>query len=162
MYPAANPDPALLAGIAALICALGGLGQGAERRGAAAMAGGAPLLPLHPSRHPAQPCAQLGARGWGGGTARAEGVPPTPVPSSGQESQAVFLLCPCCIFIGMQLCRLGCAWDACGFYQPWSVLQLEMIWGGASSLSICSQVWYLSAAVSLFFFFYVASIKRWD
>lgn len=40
MYPAANPDPPLLAGVAALICALGGLGQGAERRGAAAKAGG--------------------------------------------------------------------------------------------------------------------------
>lgn len=67
MYPAANPDPPLLAGTAALICALGGLGQGAERRGAAAMAGGALLLPLCPSGHPAQPCAQLGARGPGGG-----------------------------------------------------------------------------------------------
>lgn len=159
MYPAANPGPPLLAGVAALICALGGLGQGAERRGAAAMAGGAPLPPLRPSRHPASP-----APSWGpgdGGHGQGCGGASPPAPSPGRESRAVFLLCPCCIFIGMQLCRLGCAWDACVFYQPWSVLQLEVIWGGTSSLSICSQVWCLSAAVSLIFF-HVASIKRWD
>lgn len=52
MYPAANPDPPLLAGAAALICALGGLGQKAEGWGATAMAGG-------PAAHPApQPCGQ--------------------------------------------------------------------------------------------------------
>lgn len=52
MYPAANPDPPLLAGVAALICALGGLGQGAERRGAAAKAGGGSAPPSAPQQAP--------------------------------------------------------------------------------------------------------------
>lgn len=107
---------------------------GSRAPGSPAVAGG-----------PAAPPAPQQAPNWG---TRA----PLPPQHPAQESRAVFLVRPCCIFIGMQLCRLGCAWDACGFYQPWSGLQLEMIWGGTSSLSVWSQVWCLSAAGSLIFF----------
>lgn len=52
MSPAANPHPPRLAAVAALICALGGLGQAAEHWGATVMGGvgeGGPAAPLYPS-----------------------------------------------------------------------------------------------------------------
>lgn len=112
MYPAANPDPPLLAAVAALICALGGLGQGAQHRGAAAMAGGAPLLPLRPSRHPAQPCAPLGARGRGaqpgtGGASHPSAQPRAGIPGSISFSSVLHFYWNAALQIG--LC-LGCVW----------------------------------------------------
>lgn len=64
MSPAANPHPPRLAAVAALICALGGLGQAAEHWGATVMGGGRggplrlPSTPAAPS--PAEGCLQPG------------------------------------------------------------------------------------------------------
>lgn len=140
MYPAANPDPPLLAHVAALICALWGLELGTERRGAAA---------AETARARARP--YRAAR-----RDRAASLPPKP---DRNPRQHFFYVCTAflleCSFAD-RFC-LGCVW----FLSALKCFTAGDDLGGTSSLSVCSQVWHLSAAVSLILF-YVAFIKRWD